>query len=96
MASTRRTAAAIATNIGKKVVYPIKATLEASPRPNHTRNMGRKASGGMGRTNSITGSRKSRSGTQIPARMPSPMAASAASPYPSATRPREVRRCRCS
>ena len=45
----------------------MKTILEASPRPNQTRNIGRNASGGIGRTNSITGSAARRSGTQIPA-----------------------------
>jgi hypothetical protein len=71
----------------------MKATFEASPSPNQTRNIGRNASGGMGRTNSTMGSTRTRSGAQTPTTRPRPSAAAAASPKPWATRPSEVRRC---
>ena len=60
--STRSRLAVTATNIGKKVVYAMKATFDVSPRPNQTRNIGRNASGGIGRRNSTSGSTASRAG----------------------------------
>src|SRR5215813_11538130 len=58
----------------------MKATLDASPSPNQTRNNGRNASGGIGRTSSMIGSSISRTGTQSAANSPRPSAATAASP----------------
>src|SRR5438128_688543 len=86
MTSTRTRLAPIPMNIGKNVAYAMKATFDVSPRPNHTRNIGRNASGGIGRTNSITGSSASRAGTQTATSRPSPSAAAAASPNPSTIR----------
>ena len=68
----------------------MKATLEASPSPNQTRNMGRKASGGIGRTNSMIGSSIRRTGTHMAASSPRASAATAAAPKPTATRPSDV------
>src|SRR5439155_2852167 len=86
MTSTRRRLALVPTNSGKKVVYAMKTTFDVSPRPNHTRNIGRKASGGIGRTNSMTGSSASRAGVYTATRRPSASAATAASPNPSTIR----------
>src|SRR3989441_147578 len=86
MASTRRRLAPVPTNIGKNVVYAMKATFDVSPRPNHTRNIGRKASGGIGRTNSMTGSSASRAGVETATSRPRASAAAAASPNPSTMR----------
>src|SRR6058998_1735810 len=70
------------------------ATLEPSPSPNQTRNIGRKARGGIGRTNSMIGSTISRTGTHIAASRPRASAATAARPKPTATRARDVATCR--
>src|SRR3989442_435138 len=86
MTSTRRRLAPVPTNIGKNVVYAMKATFDVSPRPNHTRNIGRKASGGIGRTNSMTGSSASRAGVETATSRPRASAAAAASPNPSTMR----------
>src|SRR3989454_375166 len=86
MTSTRRRLAPVPTNIGKNVVYAMKATFDVSPRPNHTRNIGRKASGGIGRTNSTTGSSASRAGVETATSRPRASAAAAASPNPSTMR----------
>ena len=72
----------------------MKATFEPSPRPNHKRNIGRNASGGIGRTNSMTGSSMSRSGAHSAASVPSVSAAAAAMPKPCTTRASDVSRLR--
>jgi hypothetical protein len=88
--------AAIPTNMGKNVVYAMKATFDVSPSPNHTRNIGRNASGGIGRTNSITGSSIKRTGADSATTTPSAPAARAARTKPSAIRREDTTTSRAS
>src|SRR5262249_51249681 len=71
----------------------MKATLEASPIPNHSTIMGRKASGGMGRSISNIGSTRCSRSRERPSAVPTTMPRAAAMPKPHSTRERLAGMC---